>query len=686
MSQHATELCILLVDDTYGALTSCVFQTLRSYGRLPFRILLQHTDLSPNELKHSLAVLIQQHLVLWYTPLGDETTYYEAHWPSAYALARSGKLVKIVEDRFGDLAGDLLSNLLLLGHARVGDLAKAYNAVQSDGMLGSVSEGQALSEDGLPNGLGNNHTSAGTKKRGPNLEDLHSVLDALLRTGFIIPVHESHFRSAADNRSEAERELKRNNDSFQGALKGEKKMEFEQAIDGKLDQWRDGLDMQTKDTSGRGRKRRLEDDRNGVDRKRMRMSNGLANGMNGHAGHPHALDDFYLDDNLVLRVNHDKFAVAARSARLIELSERYISKATSRVYAQLLSRLEGNLLRCNNRRPSEDDDEDDPTSWPTSIPANELSPVFQEDVDLAGAIGRVAPNKVDRNRFIHPKKRRKKTLFDSNDAGVENVDSTDEDEDMGDIVENGNISEVNEDRDLVNGDADYGSEVKVEKEDHFPIYSDVRSRVELIRQHLLLLAEHPLGFAEYIKRTPTKPEQWTINFRSLARQLRQMELENTIATRFGPGATRLVRIFLEKGKLDEKAITSIGLINQKLMRSILTAMHEAGYLELQEIPRDNARQPSRTMFLWYFDPDRCRQKLLEETYKAMARCLQRARVEKEAVQLTVDKANRTDVVGKEDEYLGVDERMALSTWREKEERLLGEVGRLDDLVAVLRDF
>ena len=257
---------------------------------------------------------------------------------------------------------------------------------------------------------------------------------------------------------------------------------------------------------------------------------------------------------------------------------------------------------------------------------------------------------------------------------------------MGDIVENGNISEVDEDGDLVNGDADYGSEVKVEKEDHFPIYSDERSRVELIRQHLLLLAEHPLEFVEYIKRTPSKPEQWTVNFCSLARQLRQMELENTIATRFGPGATRLVRIFLEKGKLDEKAITSIGLINQKLMRSILTAMHEAGQLELQEIPRDNARQPSRTMFLWYFDPERCRKKLLEETYKAMARCLQRARVEKEAVQLTIDKANRTDVVGKEDEYLGVDERMALSTWREKEERLLGEVGRLDDLVAVLRDF
>ena len=370
---------------------------------------------------------------------------------------------------------------------------------------------------------------------------------------------------------------------------------------------------------------------------------------------------------------------------MIELSERYISKATSRVYAQLLSRLEGNLHRCPDRRLAEDDDEDDPANWPTPVPATDLSALFKESVDLAGTIGRVASNKIDRNSFIHPKKRRKKTLFDS-EAGIKADVSADEDEDMGGIAENGNISEVDEDGDHVNGDADYGSEIKVEKEDHLPVYNDERSRVELIRQHLLLLAEHPLGFVKYIKRTPTKGEQWTVNFRSVARQLRQMELENTIATRFGPGATRLVRIFQEKGKLDEKAITSIGLINQKLMRSILTAMHEAGHLELQEIPRDNARQPSRTMFLWYFEPERCRQKLLEETYKAVARCLQRAKVEKEAVQLTIDKANRTDVVGKEDEYLGVDEMTALSTWREKEERLLGELGRLDDLVAVFRDF
>ena len=133
-------------------------------------------------------------------------------------------------------------------------------------------------------------------------------------------------------------------------------------------------------------------------------------------------------------------------------------------------------------------------------------------------------------------------------------------------------------------------------------------------------------------------------------------------------------------------IGALGLMNQKVMRAKLATMHEHGHLELQEIPRDNQRQPSRNMFFWFFDMERCRKKVVEECYKSMARCLQRAKGEMEGVQTLLEKAERSDVVGREDEFLGEDERIGLEQWREREERLLGEVGRLDELVAVLRDF
>ena len=70
----------------------------------------------------------------------------------------------------------------------------------------------------------------------------------------------------------------------------------------------------------------------------------------------------------------------------------------------------------------------------------------------------------------------------------------------------------------------------------------------------------------------------------------------------------------------------------------------------------------------------------------MARLVRRARVEREKVRETVEKASRTDVVGREEEFLGEGERKALGEWKAREERIWGEVGRLDELVGIVRDF
>lgn len=282
----------------------------------------------------------------------------------------------------------------------------------------------------------------------------------------------------------------------------------------------------------------------------------------------------------------------------------------------------------------------------------ELNTALCDTVDWDNSIGHADSNKSNAYPLFHPRKRRRKL-------------SDDETEVKDEASQNG----------FSNTDViDFGED------------SSSRSHNDLIRQNLLLLAEHPYRFVRHIRRMANQPESWSVSFASLSRQLRLIELENIITSRYTTDGLRIVRILQDKGKLDEKAIGNFGLMNSKVLRSYLTMMHESGHLELQEVPRDNNRQPSRTMFLWFFDPERCRQKILEQTYKTMARCLQKVKVEREAVQTLIDKAARTDVVGKEDEYLGLDERTALEEWRGREEKLLGEVGRLDDLVAVMRDF
>ncbi|KZF20689.1 hypothetical protein L228DRAFT_249475 [Xylona heveae TC161] len=650
MSQHASELCVLLVDDIYGQLSSRVFATLLRYGRLNLPTLVQHTRLSSRQLKHGLAVLIQQHLVLHYTALEEGITYYEADWMNAYSLVRAGKIIKLAEDKFGEAAGGIISNLLLLGHTRVGDLSSAYAAAA--GKAKSAINGE-VSEDATENkanGVTKEHDS--NRDRYPLMTrgQLHSLLQDLMNVGYIEEVREEHFRPHADNFNEAERLVKRT--QFGGEIRGTKqKAEFDKAVSKKLKQWRDGDGS----SAPKGVKRSLNDSAGDGRGKRAKLSSCRYGFVDQEEDE--AEGSVLLNDDLVLRINYDKCTVALRSMRLVELARDAIGETTSKVYAELLHRLEAKIPRCREFLPGFEED-----SGPAqTITTLEVSATLDKTLDLASAIGS-APE----GRFGTPSgKKGDEAAEDANDE-----EGAEDDDHWG----NGNGED--------HWDDDSG--IKMGDEDQDAKGEDRRYRMSEVQQHIKLLAEDPRKFVRYVSNRGLG--EWAVDFDNLAKTLIQTELENTIAARFGRVAARLVRVLLDKGKLDEKQVAQIGMLRQKEIRSTLTAMQEAGHIELQEIPRDNNRQPSRTMFLWYFEPERCRQLVLQETYKAMARCLQRAREEKKEVQLVIDKAERSDVIGKEDRYLMKAEIQALQRWKDKEEKLLGQVGRLDALVGVLRDY
>ena len=159
-------------------------------------------------------VLIQQHLALHYTSEIDGITYYEANWQHAYDLVRSGKIIKFVEDRFGEKAGGIISNLLLLGHTKVSDLSDAYGVTNkkanSDAELkhvsgNGISNGDALTNrDELANRVDEAHDASKTESHIGSRGQLHSILHQLLHSGWIVPVQESHFWPLAERYNEAE--------------------------------------------------------------------------------------------------------------------------------------------------------------------------------------------------------------------------------------------------------------------------------------------------------------------------------------------------------------------------------------------------------------------------------------------------------------------------------------------------
>lgn len=223
-----------------------MFSTLARRGRLSLQALARFTDLPTRHLKHSLVILIQQHLVLHYSSEEEDITYYEANLAQAYALVRFGKIIKLVEDRYGESGAGIISNLLALGHARVDDLADAY------GVYGKK-RARPNAPDHQPNGgVVSNGANADTSNMHiQSLNQLHQQLNELLESGFIATVQEKHFMPQADIQNEADRMAAQRISG--SAVRGTKKQaELNSAIRDIKRKWRGDED----DAAGRAVKRK----------------------------------------------------------------------------------------------------------------------------------------------------------------------------------------------------------------------------------------------------------------------------------------------------------------------------------------------------------------------------------------------------------------------------------------------
>ena len=326
----------------------------------------------------------------------------------------------------------------------------------------------------------------------------------------------------------------------------------------------------------------------------------------------------------------------------------------------------------------------------------EFAPLIRSDIDLLSAFGtttRTHLAKMTQSQRVNGTARRKGPDLGSPDVRREAKGSKGiaKDQERNDRLTNGEKSDIEEgiaddafwEHAYHDMDGGFWDEVfrNADRESSTQVSSH---HIRHIEQHLQLLAQSPHSYVRRIDRN--NRVEWTVDFRELVSQIRQSELESIVSDRFGAVALRLVRILQEKGRLDEKQIANAALIRQKDIRATLTAMHEAGFLELQEVPRDHSYHASRTVFLWFFDPARCACSVLEGAYKSMARFLQRLAAERKKRRSVLEKSQRTDVVGNEEKYLSPRERDVLRDWKAKEEKLLGQIMRLDRMVELFRDF
>jgi DNA-directed RNA polymerase III subunit RPC3 len=370
---------------------------------------------------------------------------------------------------------------------------------------------------------------------------------------------------------------------------------------------------------------------------------------------------------MIIRVNYEKCTVIFRNQRIVKVAEDDIGEITAEVYGQALRLTEEKTHHCQpDPFIDEFDDGNDVT-----VSTMEVSQVLSPSINVAGGIGKASSGDIDLkslNRTVGKRKR-------EDEAEVEGEASADESED--EIMDNG----------IPSPEASGGRlsrATKVTFQDQPLSAEDRQGRMGQVKNHLSLLGAHSHHLLT--KAGSRGLGEWQIEFNKIVEYMKEVELDNYICQTFGRQGLRVSRILREHGKLDEKQIQKIGLMKQKEIRTKLVELQMAGYADVQEVPKDNNRTPNRTIFLWWFDVERVMVLHLDRVYKAIANCIRRLEVERFEAADMLELTRRTDVMGHEDEMLTMEQLTRLGGFREKEDRLINEVSRLDELVGIFKEF
>ncbi|KUI58009.1 DNA-directed RNA polymerase III subunit RPC3 [Cytospora mali] len=654
-TKNLTELCALLVDDVYGELPSRIFAVLLTKGRASIPQLIQYTSLTPRQLRHGLVVLLQNNLLYYSIELGHAV--YTANSDAAYNIVRIGKILDMIGTIYGEEEKEVMQNLLSMGHAKVEDLRDAYQAkFKQAARLMPAANGDAHHDEEEP---------AGAKKNSKtglyvnSLAQLDDVLCRLIQAELVAKVSEDSFRSPEDRYKSVEEEITKT--FFAGGIRGTKgKEEYAVKMSKRLREMRD---------EPFSLKRKLHA-KISISKRRKVSGWSYVNGVDASD-----TSDLVLEGDTVLRINYEKCTVELRNQQLVHVVSEMYGETTAEVYATLLEQLSKKISRCHSHPEINDDDED--FSQGLRVSTNEIFDNLNPSLDVSTGVGKVGAKMTDRksaNRIYEVPPETEKPLIE--EAEVEGEASSDEEE-----VEEANGHDMDDDDDegvdvkpTTNGVN--GSKVKFNDAGPAKL-----TRKEHFRQHLLLLCEGQHKFLRHCAM-----EQWTVDFEPLMRSLREMELDTVIERSVGQTGLRLVRILRRVGKMDEKTLPNLALMSKGDVQRLMLKMQMCGYVDMQEVPRDNNRTASRTLFLYWTDTTRCLDRLIDNTYKAMLRCLQRLEVERHMEQEVLDTVKRDDVRGREKEVMEGRFYNRFVRVSEVQEKLLAHVMRLDNLVGTLKDF
>ncbi|KAI1262350.1 RNA polymerase III subunit RPC82 [Xylariaceae sp. FL1019] len=722
ITKNAAELCVLLVSEVYGQLPSRIIATLFARGRSDVRELALHTSLTPKQIRHGLAIVIQHSLVFYLTDPDTNITKYEANHNAAYHLVRIGKILDVVDRKHGPMAKRLVNDALALGSVEAVNLVNYYvqercprkrtyqpkpgreeddepehehaeekheeeddeEREYDDELIYEKDAGGTLQGEGDDDPFDGPVLTARSGVDSNGLEwkivavdalhpdpihknELYNTLAQLIAAGILETVIPDMFKAPQDLKTSIEQDIM---SDYPEGIRGIKLTnEFDARVTDEL---------KSHGASRSNLRRKLQSSalvEPGNIKRRKLANGGIANDFAGSEGGNILEDESH---TAVLRVNFDKCLVELRNQRLVDYADDLIGETTAQVLGAVLAAVTRKIYQCQFQSHSIMD-EDEVQAYVNGVRVN-IDEVFDQlsaDVDVSTGVGAASSAEID----IRYAEKIRKYPHQTRDTQKPNGPD-DEDELMDVDDEEYDRSEEHRNGDLTNGHHDGPNLPNGVRRDYDADDPAARAqRKRQMRQHLLILAEVKPYFIRHCG-----PNRWTVDFETLLHQLRFMELDTIIEENFGHEGLRLTRILREKGKLDDKTLPNIALMKKPDVHVKMAQMEMAGFLEAQEVPRDNNRAANRTLFFWFFDEPRAMNRTLDMTYKSMVRLLERLNAERYKARNVLSFTNRSDVRGNEKGKLRGDIYRDYQEFVQVEKKLLAPLSRLDDLVSIFQDF
>ncbi|CAK9436520.1 uncharacterized protein LODBEIA_P10780 [Lodderomyces beijingensis] len=325
-----------------------------------------------------------------------------------------------------------------------------------------------------------------------------------------------------------------------------------------------------------------------------------------------------LDPQLVITFNLARFQKHTRTTAFVNLASSRIGLLTSKVYEAALHSIEKNSPELMHPFLQIPGLLNDPTAVKEFVEGEESSAVAAKQIVFtAKDILRFFPKELDLTDSVvsksHPGKR---------------------------INLEADFPESNKRIKLENG----GSFLPVSTTSDS---DDADSRLSIIQQHLHLLATGTnTRFVEEIS-----PGRYSIPFNRLTHQVKQFHYETLIKATLNEQAFRILRCIKQLKLADEKTIANAVLLKEKTVRNEIYALVKANVVEIQEIPRSLDRAASKTFYLFRYKEYHRFESLINSLIFDMAEIITNIVDFKAEHRILLDKCNRVDVEGHEEELL-----------------------------------